>query len=568
MASRSDVCHNWAHQLKAHLSGGNIHFSGDKLYSYSTVIGQVINVGNDKLIYLLNDKTYSSSTSKHQSYMQSAIPEGAETFSLTLPTGRFVYGWSGEYLGCVDPGREWWRFYIASFCYGIVNELKEFASSTSIKNETECTVLSTFQDIVRFCNVTGYTTVKQLIALPYAKWKGNYAEREQLPLVRKALTLLNSGASLGMLVDAINGNGTYQKYVSRTSGARKMANTRKWNAFLGYNNAGRCRDFYVPYEWKHYPKHRDVYLQDNLYGSVVEGGITGKELEKHRQAGDLIQFLKEIRHKHLALAEQARELKNLRSRRESACNKLSTHVGIVKPHPYWHNAPGKDQCIWNGEVLNIRNLLNSTYINTDEFPCISGEEYSNFRKLIIEEQKAWIASKKEAVFHEYQRLMEVDAQRRAEAAERMRQSEIERAERQARYEADKKRLEELKSGGDDGVRQAYHEGLLNTISSFGMSSSLFFGGNTLMRYDKEHNEVVTSKGMRVAIEEAQRLWKLVCRWHTNKSTFQRGESARTYGYRKGWEISSYSDDIMVAGCHSIAYSEMKYIADTLGFASA
>lgn len=74
--------------------------------------------------------------------------------------------------------------------------------------------------------------------------------------------------------------------------------------------------------------------------------------------------------------------------------------------------------------------------------------------------------------------------------------------------------------------------------------------------------IETSKNIKIGRAEAERLWKLIKLFH-NGSKFQRDMVLDTTGHK--WKINSYKNDILVAGCHRIAYSEMKGIARQLGW---
>lgn len=69
--------------------------------------------------------------------------------------------------------------------------------------------------------------------------------------------------------------------------------------------------------------------------------------------------------------------------------------------------------------------------------------------------------------------------------------------------------------------------------------------------------IETSKNIKIERAEAERLWKLIKLFH-NGSKFQHDMVLDTTGHK--WKINSYKNDILVAGCHRIAYSEMKGIA--------
>ena len=72
MASNSVVSHNWANQTGKATNGSNFFYEGQLLYSYGHhfVVGAITEDGKTAL---LNSKTYSNTTSKHQSYARSAV---------------------------------------------------------------------------------------------------------------------------------------------------------------------------------------------------------------------------------------------------------------------------------------------------------------------------------------------------------------------------------------------------------------------------------------------------------------------------------------------------------------
>lgn len=74
--------------------------------------------------------------------------------------------------------------------------------------------------------------------------------------------------------------------------------------------------------------------------------------------------------------------------------------------------------------------------------------------------------------------------------------------------------------------------------------------------------IETSKDIKIERAEAERLWKLIKFFH-NGGKFQHDMVLDTTGHK--WKINSYKNDILVAGCHRIAYSEMKGIARQLGW---
>lgn len=73
MAGRQ-VAHVWAHQSKEEGQGyGHMSFWGHNLYSYSTIIGRLIQNKRKQQAALVSIRSYSVTTSKHQSWMRAAV---------------------------------------------------------------------------------------------------------------------------------------------------------------------------------------------------------------------------------------------------------------------------------------------------------------------------------------------------------------------------------------------------------------------------------------------------------------------------------------------------------------
>jgi len=76
----SEVPHIWAHQKQgnARNSGRNVFFDRDKIYSYGRhfCMGRVLS----STLVLLNDRSYSNTTSKHQSHVRAAVSHMERVF--------------------------------------------------------------------------------------------------------------------------------------------------------------------------------------------------------------------------------------------------------------------------------------------------------------------------------------------------------------------------------------------------------------------------------------------------------------------------------------------------------
>lgn len=79
----------------------------------------------------------------------------------------------------------------------------------------------------------------------------------------------------------------------------------------------------------------------------------------------------------------------------------------------------------------------------------------------------------------------------------------------------------------------------------------------------KNGKIETSKGIKVELTEAERLWRLIKVVH-NGGQFQHDLALDVTGHR--WAFNRYENDMLTAGCHRIAYSEMESIAKQLGWA--
>lgn len=74
--------------------------------------------------------------------------------------------------------------------------------------------------------------------------------------------------------------------------------------------------------------------------------------------------------------------------------------------------------------------------------------------------------------------------------------------------------------------------------------------------------IETSKEIKIGIGEARRIWQVVSLLH-RRGQFRHGLVEDVDGNK--WSINRYENDILTAGCHRIAYSEMESIAKQLGW---
>lgn len=78
----------------------------------------------------------------------------------------------------------------------------------------------------------------------------------------------------------------------------------------------------------------------------------------------------------------------------------------------------------------------------------------------------------------------------------------------------------------------------------------------------KNGKIETSKGIKITQTEAERLWGLIKIFHDG-GQFKHDLVLDVTGQR--WAFNCYENDMLVAGCHRIAYSEMEGVARQLGW---
>ena len=144
-----------------------------------------------------------------------------------------------------------------------------------------------------------------------------------------------------------------------------------------------------------------------------------------------------------------------------------------------------------------------------------------------------------------------EAERRRVEALRRAEEERERRERERQRQLETiKAMEEYKNGGLDAVRDLYWNKDKQLPYEIRYNKDINFGGNVLLRFAHQEGYIETSKGIRLSFEECHRYWNTIKRWH---DTGKFEENVTMAGYR----VNSFENDILVAGCHEIAYCEME-----------
>ena len=541
--NHSTIGHNWAHQLKKRQYTGTFRFEGEKIYSYYTVIGQIVTLSNGTKIYLLNDKPYSNSTSKHQNHAFSAIPVDAIQFSIDPEV--FVYDWGGIWNFKDEDMMQFVKKYIQY----IFKQLLKFKTSKSYVDETTFS-LAYWQGVLDIIELTHVTTIPKIISKTIADYRmfwGCTSKQEAHEFRKMLKALHNQVRDVKQLVIATFGQKVWDDYVKRTAGPRKAEKTCRINAFIGNSYRVYGTDFYRPDAKK---TRATSYLMQRCRGEQGRS-VTAKQLETWRKKGVLTQKLLAIYHNNLSEALKQGEINKRDARKTHAKNRLERHLGMQWPSRVWPKNP-KQQGDYCGTVV--------VYHDYHHRHSLTDEEYQEFVGLSNEEKKQWIHAKRLWMLEQLQ-----EDERRHQAYEleyATRQQELLLARLQ--HEKEIRELREYvvnkQTEGPQGYRDLFHEGLWQ--ASYNSERSIFYGGNALLRVASNREMVITSKGICIPVEECKRLWTMIHYWHTHNITFVESEE-EVRAASNNWSINRYQDDIMIAGCHAIHYNEMRYIAEQL-----
>lgn len=542
----SEVCHLWAHHSQNEAESGNVRFDEERLFSYGTCIGERFEI-NGNIVFVCNDYAYSKSTGRHQSAMRSAIPDKDPNVHV------FHVNYKGWGDGC-----------ITSFWHGrcrdketedyLKTDLIRFASLWLARLWNQCldvrennradigVDLGLFDTYERYYEATGVMTMKKLLRLTdkelnQCMFSGEFNGKFDVRKVRKFIRLLYGREStLETIVDFVAGKGVYAAYVERTAHLHLSSKLRRMSLKIGFKLPGL-------YDWR-------------CDGNVREGSIKTAEYKKRKADGTLVSWMLEQKKLNMELKYNRKEYEDLRDRRERAKRRLMRHLGFSGWRTFgsMYGWGGKyfESFDYDGEVFSFKGC---EHISSQ---TLSDKEYISFRTMSKEEQRAFIHEKRLWMLSY---LKDEKARHEAYIAEYNERLRIREEERKLRNAMLAEVDEAIKNGDYDKLRDMWYKGLVSDGKVNGMPMWFYSGGNVLLRVTDKY--VKSSKGICVTIAEAVRMWKIVKRWHEDESTFE-AYSEKFFTTLSNYGISRYQNDILIAGCHAIAYKEMERAAIELG----
>ena len=576
----SDIQHRFANKQEGKngcIKAGNVRYEGRNYYSYSTVFGQWLDIS--KNVVAIFDGSTSPSSSKHKLY-KGLFADDVHVFPLDFGSNSY-YGWRncnlvGEYW---HKGDECFKEYhrmqmIDHYVERIYNQIA--AINGGKKSGLENVSFKAWDYIEELCSLYKDTSINK-----YLKWTKN---KDYKKLVRM---LKDGERNVQVLTDALFGEGTYKKYWDYCARFRKAADKRAKVETL-------CERLGIASPYESWSRGR---MDTELTAEQIRKLTAKERVELHFKA------LAYEENKKFEVERRKKYNKNFR-------NAYKWIVGF-EPTERW----GGYETGVNNNIVNKNNgvvyecsgfhIFGFWWLDTNV-----SFDYEGFRK--SEDKEQWIAdfyakckevalnrkalsilkrikahtkekihSYDDDVFinDEYLRentteaeyiicskfikkqdkhYADEEARKRAEEIARLKREEEERKEREYQEKVKQEQIDECLERGEEGCRDLWRKHLMDinyAERETNYKGDFFMGGNVLLRLNLNKDRVETSKNIRIPVDTCKKMWKIVSKWHENPSCFKEMQ-IDTKGSGK-YTISSYKNDILTAGCHKIAYTEME-----------
>lgn len=546
------MAHRWTNQDFGRNNGfksKNTHCDKWNYYSYSTVIAQWVDHKRKVMVVMDLHSDTTPTTNNHRQDIYSGVSDEITVFPYTNYSYSYYDGGqltsSPESFDYTDRRR-----LLEYYLQNMYNAYAEFVSS---KKLTTLNFTDYWKYADKLCEMYKDTTYKKWLRNPSALIAKNV-----LTAMRKMVKLHIAGVTATEeFVNTMFGDGTWDAYMTRTESIRKSARTREYIAKVNYH---------VGYErW---------YSRCNLpYHSMAEIKADGPR--------------KILLRKFAKLWHDANDNKICEKKKKQSIVNATKYLGISDIQPYelpsgWSINDYRitvRSVIVDGEVVykpihcmdewRILGWCNVPVLEFRYKEFKAAKDTKKFKERYI--KKATILGrlqkgkslyikvlakslKVEDLTEEQTHLYnEFVAFHEKELGRIDRRKKI-RKQEEARIVAEKAaKLEVYKSRGVDGMRDLWREHLCS-IYEYDRLDNYYYGGNVLLRWSKNHDYIETSKNIKLSIEQCKKYWKIISIWHENPSKFKSIQMATKTGTYK---VTSYQDDILTAGCHKIAYQEMK-----------
>ena len=545
MATTLNIAHRWANQQfgkrDGTLTAPSTHCDEVSFYSYSTVIAQWLD--KERKIMALIDVNLTKSTCKHVCDLRRAIPHDVTVFELHRPASSYYTGYDNvnfcNWRGELDP---------MTVTNQYINLLYNAIAAVDDDRSLNPGNLHWWHELQRWEKFFPGGSIKKYLR---QKLSENPSTRKVQTENRKMLRALLNGATFEEIVDVVNGEGAWQRYLDRTKGVRKARSKRdyaeKIARYIGY---GSLRN--SPLTSKQILVLTPLQRVEIKLHNVTKPSWSEQAAHKARPVNNLLKFLGIKGEYH-----------------ENGWFNFINEPKII-------HDPRTGELIYDASHRTDWSIPEICF-RTSDIEKVK-ENPKKFREWFLAKARAlgrlhlgckYIQSK--TVFPSQLDMvtayLNFKEKHDARAKARLDRYEAERRRREEE-EAEKERQRKLiiqsyQHRGIDGYRDLWRERFDTYPDTASFSQSEFYyGGNVLLRYNEKTQMVETSKSIKLNLTQAKKLWRTIEIWHQNPKRFQRIEIKTQ---NSSYTAHSYNNDILIAGCHSIAYIEMRRMAHQLNF---
>ncbi len=560
------MAHRWCNQdfgRNNGFTGNSTHCDKYDYYSYNTVIAQWLD--HERKIMVVFDYTTSTSntTNRHRSDIYAGITPDTTVFPYTSAGGWNSYmggelcSWGGHFD--YDDRLRLLEYYLRNMfnAYTQINDGKKLSS-------LKFTDYWKYAD--KLCELFKDTTFKKWLRNPSNKMKHDFSKK-QLTQMRKMVQLHIDGITkTSDIINGMFGEGAREAFMKRTESLRKAAHSREYiakiNSFCGYNPYTTCLQD-LPYR-----SMADV-KRDGAYGIMLR-----KFDKKWHNEND--NSMREAKMKAIKNALKFLCISNITKDRMPSRWSLSNYQLSVDSVVIGGNEIYKTS--YNPNRYNVFGyggfyLPGISFEYNDFVAAVDPKKFKDrfLKKAVIlgrlkrgenlyidihlgKLSQDELDEESVHIYNEFCAYYEKE-----QARDRRREKIAE--DRKAKVAAE---LEVYKSRGVEGMRDMWRDRLCS-IYEYEDLPDFYEGGNVLLRWNKTHSFIETSKNIKLSIAQCKRYWKIISIWHENPSKFKPVDMETNSGT---YRVVSYKDDVLTAGCHKIAYAEMKrMMSEILGDAA-
>lgn len=545
------MAHRWTNQDFGRNNGfksKNTHCDKWNYYSYSTVIAQWVDHKRKVMVVMDLHSDTTPTTNNHRQDIYSGVSDEITVFPYTNYSYSYYDGGqltsSPESFDYTDRRR-----LLEYYLQNMYNAYAEFVSS---KKLTTLNFADYWKYADKLCEMYKDTTYKKWLRNPSALIAKNV-----LTAMRKMVKLHIAGVTATEeFVNTMFGDGTWDAYMTRTESIRKSARTREYIAKVNYHVGyerwySRCN---LPYHSMAEIKAdgpRKILLRK--FAKLWHDANDNKICEKKKQS--IVNATK-----YLGISDiQSYELPSGWSINDYRITVRSVIVdGEVVYKPIhcmdewrilgWCNVPVLEFRYKEFKAAKDTKKFKERYIKKATILGRLQKGKSLYIKVLAKSLKVEDLTEEQThLYNEFVAFNEKELGR-IDRRKKIRKQE------EARIAAEKAaKLEVYKSRGVDGMRDLWREHLCS-IYEYDRLDNYYYGGNVLLRWSKNHDYIETSKNIKLSIEQCKKYWKIISIWHENPSKFKSIQMTTKTGTYK---VTSYQNDVLTAGCHKIAYQEMK-----------